>query len=109
VKALRAGKGQNGKSAVSDNSPGTESVDVVVYVPPPSGTCADKLVVAKQLLNLTGSVAMIDRGVAIESFALATLPLEDIFVKVVREGLGLDAGESGPPTVDQVAVAGGAR
>jgi len=53
--------------------------------------------------------AMIDRGVAIESFALATLPLEDIFVKVVREGLGLDAGESGPPTVDQVAVAGGAR
>ncbi len=33
---IRAGKGQNGKSAVSDNSPGTESVDVVVYVPPVS-------------------------------------------------------------------------
>jgi ABC-2 type transport system ATP-binding protein len=35
--------------------------------------------------------ALIDRGLTIESFALATLPLEDIFVKVVREGLGLEA------------------
>jgi ABC-2 type transport system ATP-binding protein len=52
--------------------------------------------------------AMIDRGLAIESFALATLPLEDIFVKVVREGLGLDEGRSGPPTIDQ-ATTGGAR
>src|SRR5262245_3698417 len=34
--------------------------------------------------------ALIDRNVKIESFALASLPLEDVFVKVVREGLGLD-------------------
>jgi len=40
--------------------------------------------------------ALIQRGVEIESFSVATLPLEDIFVKVVREGLGLDHGQSGP-------------
>ena len=42
-------------------------------------------------------------------FAIAVLPLEDIFVKVVREGLGLDHGQSGPPTVDEPVLAGGAR
>jgi hypothetical protein len=35
---------------------------VVVYQPPSSGACADKLQVAKQLLNLAGSAAMIDRA-----------------------------------------------
>jgi ABC-2 type transport system ATP-binding protein len=50
--------------------------------------------------------ALLERGVEIESLAVASLPLEDIFVKVVREGLGLDRGQSGPPTVDEpVAVA----
>jgi ABC-2 type transport system ATP-binding protein len=34
--------------------------------------------------------ALMDRDVKIESFALASLPLEDVFVKVVREGLGLE-------------------
>ncbi|MFI5372899.1 MAG: ABC transporter ATP-binding protein [Candidatus Eisenbacteria bacterium] len=53
--------------------------------------------------------ALLDRGMRIESFALATLPLEDIFVKVVREGLGLDGGGSGPPTVDLQPARGGAR
>jgi ABC-2 type transport system ATP-binding protein len=38
--------------------------------------------------------ALMDRGVRIESFALATLPLEDIFVKVVRDRLGLEGSES---------------
>ena len=52
--------------------------------------------------------ALLERGVRIESFALASLPLEDIFVKVVREGIGLDHGASGPPTVDEP-VAGGVR
>jgi ABC-2 type transport system ATP-binding protein len=51
---------------------------------------------------------LLDRGLKLESFAIATLPLEDIFVKVVREGLGLDGGSSGPPTVD-TPVAGGVR
>jgi len=50
--------------------------------------------------------ALLERGVEIESLAVASMPLEDIFVKVVREGLGLDRGQSGPPTVDEpVAVA----
>ncbi len=53
--------------------------------------------------------ALLERGVHIESFGLATPPLEDIFVKVVREGIGLDHGASGPPTVDEQMVAGGAR
>lgn len=53
--------------------------------------------------------ALLDRGVPIESFARATLPLEDIFVKVVREGLGLDHGKSGPPTVDEPLAVGGVR
>lgn len=35
---------------------------VLVYDPPPSGLCPDKLQVAKQLLNLTGSVEMISRA-----------------------------------------------
>ena len=52
---------------------------------------------------------LLDRGISIESFALATLPLEDIFVKVVREGLGLDHGKSGPPTVDEPLAVGGVR
>jgi ABC-2 type transport system ATP-binding protein len=49
--------------------------------------------------------AMVERKIRLESFSIATLPLEDIFVKVVREGLGLDRGESGDPTVDQMAGA----
>ena len=32
------------------------------------------------------------------------MPLEDIFIKVVREGLGLDQGQSGPPTADEPAA-----
>lgn len=35
---------------------------VLIYDPPVSGLCPDKLQVAKQLLNLTGSVEMIDRA-----------------------------------------------
>jgi ABC-2 type transport system ATP-binding protein len=38
--------------------------------------------------------ALLERGTRLESFQLATLPLEDVFVKVVREGLGLDHGAS---------------
>jgi hypothetical protein len=35
---------------------------VIVYQPPVSGLCADKLVVARNLLNLQGSVAMVVRA-----------------------------------------------
>ena len=53
--------------------------------------------------------AILDRGIAVESFALTAAPLEDIFVKVVNEGIGLDRGQSGPPTVDQKIGNGVAR
>ncbi|TMQ69633.1 MAG: ATP-binding cassette domain-containing protein [Candidatus Eisenbacteria bacterium] len=46
--------------------------------------------------------ALLDQGVEVESFEVASLPLEDIFVKVVREGLGLDHGQSGPPVAEPV-------
>jgi ABC-2 type transport system ATP-binding protein len=35
-----------------------------------------------------------ETGAEVESFAAAATPLEDIFVKVVRQGVGLDRGES---------------
>ena len=38
--------------------------------------------------------ALLDRNIDVEHFELATLPIEDVFVKVVREGLGLDKGAS---------------
>jgi ABC-2 type transport system ATP-binding protein len=38
--------------------------------------------------------ALLDQGIALESFSHAIMPLEDVFVKVVREGLGLDRGRS---------------
>ena len=52
---------------------------------------------------------LLDRGVDIESYALTLMPLEDIFVKVVTEGLGLDHGRSGPPVPDESLATGGAR
>ena len=38
--------------------------------------------------------ALLHAGLELESYSIATLPLEDVFVKVVREGLGLDHGSS---------------
>jgi ABC-2 type transport system ATP-binding protein len=51
---------------------------------------------------------LVAAGLEIESFSLAHLPLEDVFVKVVREGLGLDHGLSGPAEPEP-ATKGGAR
>ena len=51
---------------------------------------------------------LVASGLDIESYSIANLPLEDVFVKVVREGLGLDHGQSGPPLADEPAK-GGAR
>lgn len=51
---------------------------------------------------------LVASGLEIESFSVANLPLEDVFVKVVREGLGLDHGQSGPPLADEP-VKGAAR
>jgi ABC-2 type transport system ATP-binding protein len=38
--------------------------------------------------------ALLDEGIGLESFSHAIMPIEDVFVKVVREGLGLDHGRS---------------
>ncbi len=62
-----------------------------------------KLILESEATTESVLRALVERGVKLESFAVATLPLEDIFVKVVREGLGLDGGASGPPTVDELA------
>ena len=53
--------------------------------------------------------ALVERGTEIESFGIAALPLEDIFVKVVREGLGLDRGQSGSPAMEPAVASGVAR
>jgi ABC-2 type transport system ATP-binding protein len=50
---------------------------------------------------------LVAAGVPVVAFAPADPPLEDVFVKVVREGLGLDRGQSGPPEAEP--AKGGAR
>ena len=53
---------------------------------------------------------LVEQDMEIEAFSHSVMPLEDIFIKVVREGLGLDHGQSGPPTAEEPAAAGkGAR
>jgi len=47
---------------------------------------------------------LVEQDVEIEAFSHSVMPLEDIFIKVVREGLGLDHGQSGPPTADEPAA-----
>ena len=77
-----------------DGLPGVRSVE--------SGNGERKLVLDASATPDSVLRAMVDRQMRLESFSVATLPLEDIFVKVVREGLGLDRGESGAPTVDEL-------
>ena len=50
---------------------------------------------------------LVEQDVEIETFSHSVMPLEDIFIKVVREGLGLDHGLSGPPIADEPAAAAG--
>jgi hypothetical protein len=45
--------------------------------------------------------ALIDQKVRIESYALASLPLEDIFVKVVREGVEPEPVTTPAPTAEK--------
>jgi ABC-2 type transport system ATP-binding protein len=53
--------------------------------------------------------ALLDQGLAVRAFVPLVPPLEDIFVRVVEAGVGLDQGKSGPPTVDEPLTLGGAR
>ena len=52
---------------------------------------------------------LLDQGLAVRAFVPLVPPLEDIFVRVVEAGVGLDQGKSGPPTVDELIALGGAR
>src|SRR6266487_2949303 len=75
----------------------------------------DSLPGVRAVERMNGEVKLTLEPDASPRVVLASLPLEDIFIKVVREGLGLDQGRSGPPTVDEpvahgaVPVPGGAR
>ena len=52
---------------------------------------------------------LLDQGLAVRAFVPMVPPLEDIFVRVVMTGAGLDQGRSGPPTVDEPLLLGGER
>ena len=67
---------------------------------------AHKLVLEAQATPTSVLRALLDRGVEVESFALAEMPLEDVFVKVVREELGVDANAAQP---EALVAPGGAR
>jgi ABC-2 type transport system ATP-binding protein len=53
--------------------------------------------------------SLLDQGLAVRAFVPVVPPLEDIFVHVVQTGVGLDQGKSGPPTMDELHDAVGAR
>ncbi len=50
-----------------------------------------KLILEPEATPESVLAALLERQARIETFSLSTLPLEDVFIKVVREGLGLDA------------------
>ena len=68
---------------------------------------ATKLVLEREAGPASVLRALVDAGVAVESYTLVEPPLEDIFVHVVTAGIGLDEGKSGPPTVDEPHRTGG--
>ena len=89
----------HGEHIALDGVPGVHSVEAI------NGD--HKLVLEAQATPTSVLRALLDRGVEIESFTLAELPLEDVFVKVVREELGVDARAGAQTAVPQ--AGGGAR
>jgi ABC-2 type transport system ATP-binding protein len=55
-----------------------------------------KLVLDPEATPFSVLRALLDRGALVESFQVAELPLEDVFIKVVRDELGLDPGTEAP-------------
>ena len=70
---------------------------------------ATKLVLEREARAHTVLRSLLDAGVSVDSYTPAEPPLEDIFVQVVTQGMGLDQGKSGAPTIDQLAGVGGAK
>ncbi len=68
---------------------------------------AVKLVLEREARPAAVLRSLLDADVAIESFTPAEPPLEEIFVHVVTQGIGLDHGQSGTPTVDEPSRQGG--
>jgi ABC-2 type transport system ATP-binding protein len=52
---------------------------------------------------------LVEQGLEVRAFVPLVPPLEDIFVHVVNTGVGLDKGQSGPPTIDEPLALGGER
>ena len=90
-------------------SGGTLPANVAGVVRQEPGNGATKLVLATEAHPTAVLRSLLDAGVAVESYTPAEPPLEDIFVQVVTQGVGLDRGKSGAPTVDDLAMVGGAR
>lgn len=82
-------------------------VDGVTRIEPVAGHW--RVTLAPEARAHTVLAAFMAQGVAVEAFIPMVPPLEDIFVDVVQRGVGLDHGESGPPTIDEPLSTGGAR
>ena len=105
VRELRRKYAEHAVLVTAGNLPA--SVPGVMRQEPHNG--ATKLVLEREARPTTVLRSLLDAGVAVESYTPAEPPLEDIFVQVVTQGLGLDQGKSGTPTVDEMAGVGGAR
>ena len=81
------------------------SVPGVLRFEPMNGST--KLVLEREARPASVLRALLDAGVAVESYTPAEPPLEDIFVHVVTNGIGLDQGMSGTPTLDDAPRMGG--
>lgn len=68
-----------------------------------------RMTLTPETASATVLASLVAAGVAVHAFVPLVPPLEDIFVDVVQRGVGLDHGQSGPPTIDEPVTPGGAR
>ena len=97
VDEIRRQHGENEYELVADGTP--RSVPGVKSLVSQNGTW--KLALERAAHPAAVLKSLLDQGLAVRAFVPLVPPLEDIFVNVVQQGLGLDQGRSGPPTVDE--------